>query len=132
MNKPRNPPSITFELLFSQPKEQWYMKPAPSVLQYIWEEKACACLLKRHWNISVIEIIDVKLQIREEVRILRRDFLREETARSKQCLTFPRNLMTLALFSIVLIFSGEGRSVCTVQICIYCHQYEFHKGKNSC
>ena len=80
MNKPRNPTSIIFELLFNQYKGLWCISPTSSFIIYSERENSCIFITKL-LKISVIEITDVKIQIKEikeAVRKLRRNFLNVE------------------------------------------------------
>ena len=64
----------------------------------------------------MIKIIDVKLQIKEEVRIAGRDFLKVETQlEASTVFDTPQGFDDYSIFSSILIFSGEGRSVCNRQ-----------------
>ena len=59
------------------------------------------------------EIVDVEVQIKEEVRILKRDFLKVETElEASRAFDTPQGFDDCSISSSVLIFSGEGRSAC--------------------
>lgn len=98
-------------MLFSNQKELWYMKPAPSILSYKWGYKTHTYLLQSHWKISLTEIIDIQIQIKEEVVILR-EFLKVETKlETKKVFATPHGFGDYSISSSVLIFSREGRYV---------------------